>query len=167
MVETILQHPILTGFVYPFLLVFFIVFAVLEKTRLFGEDRRQLNALLAFVIGLVFISAVSPKLIVSNMILFLSVALVIMFVILLLWGFLFASSDKGFELTKGMKGGLAIVFGIAIIVAIFWATGATSGVFDALFNQSWSEAFWTNLIFIILIGLAIALIIKSKPLGSS
>ena len=36
MSETILQHPVLTSFVYPFLIVFFIVFAVLEKTKLFG-----------------------------------------------------------------------------------------------------------------------------------
>ena len=56
MAETLLQHPVLTNFVYPFLIVFFIVFAVLEKTKLFGEEKKQLNALTAFVIGLIFVS---------------------------------------------------------------------------------------------------------------
>ena len=35
-VETIFQHELLTKFAYPFLLIFFIVFAVLEKTNLEG-----------------------------------------------------------------------------------------------------------------------------------
>lgn len=160
MAETILQHPILTSFVYPFLIVFFILFAVLEKSKLLGEDKKQLNALLAFVIGLVFVSAVFPKMFVENMMLFLSVALVIMFVILLLWGFIYSSKD-GFSLTKPMKVGLGVVFTIATIFAVFWATGISGKVYDFLFGQSWSNVFWTNFIFIVLIALALGVVIKS------
>ena len=98
--------------------------------------------------------------VVSNMILFLSVALVIMFVVLLLWGFVFASNEKGFELTSGMKIGLAIVIGIAVVVAVVWATGINWKVFDILFKQSWSESFWTNFIFVVLIGIALGVVIK-------
>lgn len=159
MVETILQHPVLTSFVYPFLIVFFIVFAVLEKTKIFGEEKKQLNALLAFVIGLVFVSAVFPKMVVENMILFLSVALVIMFVVLLLWGFIFAG-EKGFQLNDSMKIGLAVVIGISVVIATLWAFGITGKVYDFFFNQNWSTAFWTNFFFIILIGIALAVIIK-------
>ena len=53
MVENILQHETLTSFVYPFLLIFFIVFAILEKTKIFGEEKKQVNAFVAFVIGLI------------------------------------------------------------------------------------------------------------------
>ncbi len=80
----------------------FIVFAVLEKTKVLGDDKKQLNALLAFVIGLIFVGAVFPKLIVANMILFLTVALVIVFVVLLLWGFVY-SGEKGFEISKELR----------------------------------------------------------------
>lgn len=159
MAETLLQHPVLTNFVYPFLIVFFIVFAVLEKTKLFGEEKKQLNALLAFVIGLVFVSAVFPKMVVANMILFLSVAIVIVFVVLMLWGFVF-STKEGFVLTDGMKIGLFAVVTIALIIGILWAAGVSGKAYDFLFNQSWSEAFWTNLIFVILIGVALAAMIK-------
>lgn len=156
----ILQHPMFTSFVYPFLIVFFIVFAVLEKTRLLGEDKKQLNALLSFVIGLVFVSAVYPKMVVENMILFLSVALVIMFVVLMLWGFIFAK-EKGFELTSGMKWGLFGVVTVALVIAILWATGVSeSSLYNFLFGKPWSEAFWTNLIFIVLIGIALGVIVK-------
>ena len=161
MVETLLQSPVLTDFVYPFLIVFFIVFAILEKTKIFGEEKRQLNALLAFVIGLIFVSAVFPKMVVNNLILFLSVAMVIVFVVLLLWGFIF-STEKGFVLTDGMKVGLFVVVTIALIIGILWAAGVSGRVYDILFQQSWSEAFWTNLIFVILIGVALAAVIRSS-----
>ena len=83
--ETILQHWILTDFVYPFLLVFFIVFAILDKTKLLGGDKKQLNAMLAFVIGLIFVSAVYPKVVVGDLILFLTISIIVVFVFLLLW----------------------------------------------------------------------------------
>jgi len=157
--ETILQSEILTKFVYPFLLIFFIVFAVLEKTKVLGDDKKQLNALLAFVIGLIFVGAVFPKLIVANMILFLTVALVIVFVVLLLWGFV-SSGEKGFEISKGLKTFLFIVLGIAVVVAVFWAVGVGGGFFNFLFSSSWSNVFWTNFLFIVVIAAALALVIK-------
>lgn len=152
--ETILQSEILTKFVYPFLLVFFIVFAVLEKTKVLGADKKQLNALMAFVIGLVFVGAVFPKIIVANLILFLTVALVIMFVVLLLWGFV-ASGEKGFEVGKGLKIALMVIIGIAVIVAVFWASGVNGGFFDFLFRSDWSKSFWTNLLFLVVVALAL------------
>ena len=161
MAETLLQHPVLTNFVYPFLIVFFIVFAVLEKTKLFGEDKKQLNALTAFVIGLIFVSAVFPKMVVSNMILFLSVAIVIVFVVLMLWGFVFSTKD-GFVMTNAMKVGLFVVITISLIIWILWAAGVSGKAYDFLFNQSWSEAFWTNLIFVVLIGVALAAVIRGS-----
>ena len=161
MAETLLQHPVLTNFVYPFLIVFFIVFAVLEKTKLFGEEKKQLNALTAFVIGLIFVSAVFPKMVVSNMILFLSVAIVIVFVVLMLWGFVFSTKD-GFVMTNAMKVGLFVVITISLIIGILWAAGVGGRTYGFLFSQSWSEAFWTNLIFVVLIGVALAAVIRGS-----
>lgn len=161
--ETILQHDILTKFVYPFLLIFFIVFAVLEKTKILGDDKKQLNALISFVIGLIFISAVFPKIVVGNLILFLTIALVIMFVVLLLWGFVAGDIKEGFIPEKGLKTFLMIVIGIAVVIAVFWALGLGAGFFDFIFNSSWSNAFWTNFLFIVVIAIALALVLwKSK-----
>ena len=98
MVETILQHWIVTQFILPFTLVFALVYAILLKTKLLGEGN-QVNAIIAGVIGLIFVSALEPKLIVENMMLFLAVAIVIVFVVLLLWGFV-SGGDKGFEIAN-------------------------------------------------------------------
>ena len=165
--DTILQNPILSRFILPFLLVFFIVFAILEKTKLFGEGKKQLNALISFIIGLIFVSVLYPTLVVSNLVLFLTVALVSVFVILLIWGFIFGDAKEGFKPEKWMKKVLAIVAGIAFIVALIWATGLYSRLGELLFNQSWSNSFWTNFAFIIVIAIALALILlqKNKPKG--
>lgn len=159
MATTILQHDVLTNFVYPFLLIFFIVFAILEKTKILGDDKKQLNALISFVIGLIFVSAVFPKMVVGNLILFLTVAIVVMFIVLLLWGFVAGDLKEGFKIGAGLKTVFMVIIGIAVIVAVFWATGI-GGAFGFLFQSSWSDAFWTNFLFIIVIAAALALILR-------
>ena len=149
----ILQHEFLTDFVYPFLLIFFIVFAVLEKIKLFGDDNKQVNALTAFVIGMIFIGATSPKMIVNNLILFLAVAMVIVFVVMLIWGFLSGGEAK-FE-GKALKMiGLVIII-LAVIILLFFVTGVFDTVIDTLFKSSWSEDLWTNVVFIVIIAVAV------------
>jgi hypothetical protein len=159
--ETILQHWILTRFAFPFLLIFFIVFAVLEKTKLLGEGKKQLNALLSFVVSLVFVSAIYPTLVVSNLILFLTVGLVVLFVALLLWGFIFGDKE-GFKVQNWMKGILAGLVGVAMVIAVLWATGVQGKVIDFLFRQEWSNTFWVNVTFIVVIGVALALVLKKS-----
>lgn len=168
--ETVLQHPVAQNFIYPFLLVFFIVFAVLEKTQALGEGRKQLNALVSFIIGLIFVSAVSPKMVVQDMVLFLTVALVITFVILILWGFISGRSLKGGDndilKAKGLKGWVVAVIVIAVVIALFSSLGVSgSGVINFLFYSSWSSAFWTNFLFVAAIAVALAVVLSKKAGG--
>jgi hypothetical protein len=156
--EIFLQNWIFTKFAFPFLLIFFIVFAILEKTQIFGDDKKQTNALISFVIGLIFVSFTYPKEVVENLILFLTVALVVVFVIMLLWGF--ASGGGKLELQGWMKWILWIGIGIAVIMALVWATGVDSRTIDLLFYQSWSKTFWTNVVFVVAIAAALAVILK-------
>src|SRR3989344_653980 len=160
-IETILQHEVLAKFAYPFLLIFFIVFAVLEKTKILGDDKHQINALVAFVIGLIFVGALQPKIIVSNLILFLTVALIVMFVGLLLWGFVTGGELKVPVESKRLRWTLGIVILFAVFLATLWAMGIWAEFFDLLFNQPWSRSFWTNFVFIIVVVVALAVILKT------
>jgi len=165
---TFLQSPILTNFVYPFFLIFFLAFAILEKSKLLG-DQKQINALVAFVIGFIFVSAIFPKEMVSNLILFLAVAIVVVFVILLLWGFVMGSEGlKIMSAPKGLKIAIGIVLVIAAIIAVVWAAGFDSaGFFDDIFHSSWSGALWTNVFFIVAVAAALAVVLGSKGVSSS
>lgn len=162
--EKILQADLLVKFVYPFLLIFFILFAILEKTKILGEDKAQLNALISFVVSFIFVSFAFPKIILGNLMIFLSLAIVIILIVLLLWGFImggdsldiFEKSEKWFKIL------IAVVIVIAVIIAVFWASGLNSGVIDFLFNQSWSKSFWTSIFFFVVVAIALAVVIKSS-----
>jgi len=161
--ETIFQHWIVTKFLLPFVLIWGIMYAILEKTKIFGDDKQQLNGIIAAVIGLIFVGAVYPKIVVENMILFLAVAIVILFVILMIWGFV-GGGDKetGFALENWMKYTLWSVGGVAVIGAVLWATGVNTTLIDWLFYQSWSSSFWTNFFFVVVVAVIIAVVLKNK-----
>ena len=160
--DLFLQNWIFTKFALPFLLIFFIVFAILEKTKVFGEDKKQINALISFVIGLIFVSVAYPKEVVGNLILFLTVALVVLFVVLILWGFVSGGDLKADFLTnRGVKWVVGIGVVVAVVLAVIWATGIHGGLIDLLFYQSWSGTFWTNVLFVAAIAGALALVLRS------
>jgi len=168
--ETILQHWIFTKFALPFLLVFFIVFGILEKTKLFGEKNKQLNALIAFVIGLILIAATSPTLTISNLVLFLTVAIVVLFVALLLWGFITGEEGLKFgNIPKALKWFIGIAIVVAVVIALLWALGIEGTVFggasDFLFKNDWSKDFWTNISFVVVIIVALVLVLKKTKEG--
>ena len=162
--ETIFQNWIFRDYILPFLLVFVLVFAVLEKTKLLGDGKKQLDAIVALIIGLIVVGVLYPKDIMANMILFLSVSLVIVFVFLLLYGFVVGDKD-GFKLSSELKIALGIIIGVAVIFAVVWAMGLNVEIFDILFKQSWSESLWTNVVFIAIFVFVVAWVLKGAKGG--
>jgi len=159
-VEELLQHELLANFILPFLLIFLIVFGILEKTKLFGGGTPQLNAFIAFVIGLIFVGAASPKLVVNNLILFFTISIVVLFVAILLWGLVSGDAPK-------LEGNvLRITVGVlifaAVIIALLFATGIETDIFNDLFRQAWSSDFWTGFAFIAVVVVALAVVINSS-----
>lgn len=163
--ETILQHWILTKFLLPFLLIFFIVYAILEKTKVLGENTHWANAVVALVVALIFVGAVYPKMVVENLILFLAVAMIVVFIVLLLWGFVSGGELKGDFLNGKLKWFVGILIVIAVVIALFWATGTTDSLVDMLFKQSWSEGFWTNFLFVAVIVAVLVVVLRTGSSG--
>ena len=106
---TILQHPIATSFIYPFLLVFFIVFALLEKTKLLGENMFT-NLLIGFIVAIIFTTMSSAQEYVETITPWFAVLLVALFFILVLIGL---SQQKIADI---MKPGMVWVFLVALIL---------------------------------------------------
>ena len=117
----------------PFLLVFAIIFAVLEKTKLFGPDKERINAVIAFVIGLVLIAQQS---IVETINMFLP-RVSLLFVIILM-GLLLISMIGGKEFS-GLTGGVFVVMVIVVVVFVVLALspslGWETGFFDYYFSS--------------------------------
>jgi len=161
---TFLNNWIIAKFILPFFLIFFIFFAILEKTKVLGDNKHTVNAWVSAIIGLIFVSAIFPKEVVGNLILFLTVGMIVIFVSLLLWGFV---SGGEIKLDGGMKKLAGVVLIVAVIIAIFWAVGLRveflNDTIDFLFYQSWSATFWTNALFVGAIAVALAVVLtKAK-----
>lgn len=159
----ILQADILVNFLYPMFLVFFICYAILEKTKILGNGKQQLDAGVSLIVSLIFVGAVFPKLIVANLVQFMSIGLVIIFIGLVLWGFVSGKGEFPEEFVK--KSGWIV--GIAVLFAVMWATGVGGPVLTGLqnlmgflFSSNWSGKFWTNLLVIGLIAIGIAAALK-------
>ena len=160
--DLITSNWIFTKFILPFLLIWTIVFAVLQKTKLLGENK-QLDSIVSVVIAFIFISVLQPKEIVNNLILFLTIALIVMFVGLLLWGFI-SGKEMGKDILseKGSKWVAGIIMVVGVIIAFVYSAKVNNQLIDFLFKQSWSGAFWTNVSFIVIVAVALALVLRKK-----
>jgi len=112
-------NELLIYWVLPFVLIFVLVFAILHKTKLFGDDRQQINALIGVVLAAIFVSVPGPHTFyVVQMVPWLAVALIVLLIFFLLYGFIVGEMK---EVPNWMRfGGLflsiAVVFGIVVMI---------------------------------------------------
>ncbi|MDO8460692.1 MAG: hypothetical protein Q7S74_06285 [Nanoarchaeota archaeon] len=163
---TILSSPIFVEAILPFLLVFTIVFAILQKSKILGENKRQIDAIVSLVIGLLVISFGRAVGIIVQLIPFLAVSLVIILVLMLMLGFFNKEGDWDAAFPKGLRRGLAAVAIVALIVAVVIITGAWPIVYNYIISSGGSSIF-INVLFIIIIIGAIAAVLYGGGKKSS
>jgi len=162
--NTILSHPLFVETILPFLLVFTIVFAVLQKSKVLGEGKKQIDAVVSLVIGLLVISFGQATGIIVQLVPFLAVSLVIILVFLILVG----SFHKDGDILGGkMKTFLMIVALVAVTIAVLWVTGAWEYLFGLLVVGSSSNIFASVVFVIIIIGAIATVIWGAGSSGSS
>jgi len=157
--ETILSSSIFVDIIFPFLLVFVLIFAILEKTKVLGEDKHSINSIVSLVIGLIFIAFPGPREIVIKVIPFLAVVAVVILVFMILFGFV-AANDKGFKMNKGLVITFGILIGIAMIVVLLAITGYWD-TFLEVFQGDSSGTIVTSIIFLAIIGGAMAVVLST------
>jgi hypothetical protein len=134
--------------------MFVVIFALLEKTKLLGDDKRNANLIVSLIIGILFIGVQSAVGFTLKIIPAVAVLIMILLCFWLIFGFIYSGATglKGFHIALG------IVFAIAFIVIILWATG--------IFSRITSIGTKSNTIAIValmaVIGGAIALVITQS-----
>tara|TARA_Y100000310_G_scaffold292387_1_gene321097 strand:- start:47 stop:553 length:507 start_codon:yes stop_codon:yes gene_type:complete len=158
--ETILTSPIFTEMVLPFILIFTVVFAILQKTQILGKGKKQIDAIVSLAIGLMVVSYANAVGIISDLMPFMAVSVVIILVFLLLYGMVFKEGE--FDLSKKVKnvfGGLAA---LAVIIAVVMVTGIWGYIQENWLGGESQSAIVTNTIFIIIIAVAIGIVLSSS-----
>ncbi|MDP3965960.1 MAG: hypothetical protein Q8Q04_00330 [archaeon] len=161
----VLQASIFTDFLYPFLLMFFIIYALLQKSKLLGQDQTQINAFVSLIVSLIFVSVVFPVIVVNNLILFMVVGVAVLFVGFILWGFI---NNGNITLNGKVLKLMGVLVFLSVIVAVFWATGSFPFLWEWIekfynfaFRSSGSESFWTNFLIVVLVVAGVAAAVKS------
>jgi hypothetical protein len=110
--------------ILPFLLVFVLIFAILQKSKIFGEGKSQIDALISLAAALILIGMPTPRDIIINIIPWLAVALVVLFVVLIIYGLggeYDSDIKKGLKLPKWFNQtvlGLAILFVVVLVLVV-------------------------------------------------
>lgn len=112
--------------VFSFLFVFVVVYAILAKTKIFGDQK--VNLIISFVMAIIFMNFSSMQLYVETMLPWFVVFVVCLFLVLLIMAF--STKDVG----KMMTPGFAWVM-VAILVVIFLISAIK--VFNPVFHPEY------------------------------
>ena len=160
----ILGIPLIKDFLLPFVLVFVLMFALLEKTGILGQDKHQVNSILALVMGLIIIGVPNARGAITGIIPTVAVLTVVLLLFMIVYGFAGGTTQQG-GLPNALKIIVGIIAAITIIASLLWSLGLYSFV-ESLSAKPWFSTAWQSAIFIIIIIVLIVVIIKSaKPSG--
>ena len=135
------EHLGIYDVVLPFLLVFTIVFAILEKTRAFGTEklgdgkeytRKNLNAMVAFVAAF-FVIASTQLVAIISVVMAHTVLLLLMSVCFLMLAGSFHSGQKEFFLEGGWRMFFMIIMAVGIFLIFLNALGWLDIIWNAVF----------------------------------
>ena len=155
MANTILSNPFVRDLALPFLLIFAIVFAVLQKSEILGKGKKQTDAIIALVVGLIVVAVGSVTDIINNLLPVLAVGLVVLLVFFLLWGFAFKEGE--FTIHKNVQWAVGGLAAITVVVAALYYTGGMDYVKNLV--SGGGSSWVTNILFIVLAIAAVAVVI--------
>lgn len=159
---TILQSDLFIEIILPFVLVFTIVFAILQKSKILGEGKKQIDALVSLVIGLIVVSFANAVGVIVSLLPILAVSLVVILMFLLLWSPFFAQGE--FKVPKPIQWTAGVIAAIVVIIAVLYVTPAWEFIRE-LFSGGGSTVL-TNIIVIVIIGIAVVAVLLGGKEGS-
>jgi len=165
MAEPIFISGFFLTYLLPFALIFTLVFAILQKTKLLGEDKKQIDAIVGLLVGLFLIAFPAARDIVVKLMPFLAVCVAILLVFMLLYGFV-SGKKEGDILSKGWKYAFYALIAISLIIALIVITGYWDTLTNYLFNDATGSQIWINALVIIVIAGAIIAVLSDKGKSS-
>jgi len=147
--------------ILPFLLVYTVMYAVLEKTKVLGDGKKSINAVVAFTTAFFVVASTRLVSIISEGIANVMLVIIMVFCFILLAS-MFYTGEKKFELGDGQKK-LAVFVVLIVVLSIFlYAIGWLMPILGFV-SMYWNNEAVSAVIFLgIVIGL-IAWITKEAP----
>jgi len=144
-----------TEMLLPFLLVFVVVFAILQKSKILGDGKAQIDAMVALVVGLLLIGVPGPRDIIVGIMPWMAVGIAVILVFLILYGFVAGDLSSA---PKWMKIIFGILAGLFTLVVALYVSGLGNIILGWL-SWSGSSDVWMNVLMIALVFGAMAVAI--------
>ena len=146
--------------VLPFALVFTLIFAILEKSKILGEDKHQINSIISLVIAFILITVPQARTVIVQVVPVIAVLAVLVLVFMIMLGFVGGTTKEG-ALSNPLKIVISIITGIALISAVLWSTGWLNKIIE-IGKKPEASTFWQSAIFIVIIVVVLAVALKSS-----
>jgi len=143
--------------ILPFLIIFVIIFAILQKTQILGEEKKQIDALVSLVIALLLIGMPNAREFIVNSLTWFVVGVIVIFIFLILYGFV--AGDKWAE-----QSWVKIVFGILagfFVIGLVIYVGGLWDIVKGWFSGTGGGEVLTNIFLIAIIAGAMAIALTS------
>jgi cytochrome bd-type quinol oxidase subunit 2 len=142
----------------PFLLVFILLFAILQKSKLFGEDKTQTNSLISLVMALILVGVPLARGVITDIVPIVGVVAVVLLIFMIILGMV-GYTNEG-NLNKGLQITVAIIMGLTVIIGLLWSLGLIPKITD-YFKSPNVSPIWQSLIFIIIIIVLFVVMMKT------
>jgi len=142
----IFANAFFTEMLLPFLLVFVVVFAILQKSKVLGEGKAQMDSMLAMVIGLLLIGVKQPREIIVGIMPWMAVGVAVILVFLIMYGLVAGDLSKAPDWMKITFGILAGLFTIGVVVYVTGFHEVAKGWFSGGTNDFWANGIMIALV---------------------
>lgn len=147
--------------VLPFLLVFTLVYALLEKTRVLGVERvgdqeftkRNVNSMVAFVIGFFVVASSQLVAIISEIMANVVLLLILIVFFMLLVGTMDRDRKEGFQLEGWTRKAFYVIMFVGIILIFLNAFGWLQLIWEYILWNWDSQFMGIILLFLVILGL--------------
>jgi len=173
--KAVIENLIDIGFydiILPFILVYAVVFAILQKSKIFegGSSDKKLssnvNAIVAFVFGLFVVAAYNVVSIIQQVIVKSAVIILFILCVLIVLGFIFGDKYTELFADKKIKYALGITVFLTVFIILLNILGFWEWLEDWWDGSSWGDSeTWTTLL--VLAGLGGIMYWISKDDGGS
>lgn len=144
---SLFTNPIFTEGILPFLLVFVLIFAILQRSKILGEGQKQIDSLVSLTIALILIGFETPRTYIVQLLPWLAVALVVLLIFMLVYGMVGETTEKGLKLPVWVRNAvlwLAIIFVVVIVFKI-------TDTWDTFYNWVSSSSVIGNILMIVVV----------------
>ena len=145
------------SYVIPFLLIFAVVFAILKKTGILGDDNDGVLAIIAVALGMLSLVNDVVPLFFSNIFPKFGIGISIFLVLIIFLGFFIPEADKD----EGKHNWIGYLVGIGVVL---WALSTWDDWIGFGFGYWWNDNFWALVILGAIIGVIYA-VTKSETEG--